>query len=328
MKLRRLTVLATIFALAVSYGHAQQTAQEKYDALAAKGIFAGIDSSAGLDQNMNRAQFARVAALILGLEGIGSTDIKEVTARPFSDIELGTWYTQEITAAHFGQVSVTPESVGSVIENQNGTSTLSAVVGTIKYVAPDGTTTTIDMGNGAIINANGAVDQVTTLQALIALESQNGTANNPNSLTAGLKTVVAQISARVSAGEFGEAGPAIIAAVVGTASKANPAAAASYAKTSIETVAASDKLSDTEKKSAATLVTNKAVAAVPASERTALTGEIGQTLVANSENLGMTANDVRNVTNTAGTATDNAPAPGPLPTAPVDLTVVAPVSPT
>ncbi|WEK54969.1 MAG: S-layer homology domain-containing protein [Candidatus Cohnella colombiensis] len=75
------------------------TAQEKYDALAAKGIFSGINGAAALDQNMTRAQFARVAALILGLEGIGATDTTVVTEKPFSDVELGTWYIEEIATA-------------------------------------------------------------------------------------------------------------------------------------------------------------------------------------------------------------------------------------
>jgi hypothetical protein len=75
------------------------TAQQKFDALAAKGIFAGIDGQAALDQNMNRAQFARVAALILGLDGIGNPDTRVVTEKPFSDVALGTWYSEEIAAA-------------------------------------------------------------------------------------------------------------------------------------------------------------------------------------------------------------------------------------
>jgi hypothetical protein len=75
------------------------TAQQKYDVLKAKGIFAGMtDGSAGLDQPMNRAQFARVAALILGLDGIGEPDTKKVTVKPFTDVELGLWYTEEVAA--------------------------------------------------------------------------------------------------------------------------------------------------------------------------------------------------------------------------------------
>lgn len=88
------------------------TTQQKYDTLAAKGIFAGINGEAALDQNMNRAQFARVAGLILGLEGIGTPDTKVVTEKPFSDVELGTWYVEEIAAA---------KEAGFMIGNGNGT---------------------------------------------------------------------------------------------------------------------------------------------------------------------------------------------------------------
>ncbi len=41
-------------------------AQQKFDLLKEQGISSGLaDGESGLDQNMNRAQFARVAALIL-----------------------------------------------------------------------------------------------------------------------------------------------------------------------------------------------------------------------------------------------------------------------
>lgn len=71
------------------------TAQQKFEALKAKGIFAGLqDGSAGLDQNMNRAQFAKVAALLYGLE--------VNTAPPsssFSDVPDGHWALGYIEAA-------------------------------------------------------------------------------------------------------------------------------------------------------------------------------------------------------------------------------------
>jgi len=84
----------------------EMTTQQKYEALAAKGIFAGINGEAALDKNMNRAQFARVAALILGLEGIGVPDTKVVTEKPFSDVELGTWYVEEIAAVKEAELFV------------------------------------------------------------------------------------------------------------------------------------------------------------------------------------------------------------------------------
>ncbi|MEX1028540.1 MAG: S-layer homology domain-containing protein [Paenibacillaceae bacterium] len=110
--LSMLLAIAMIFSMFSSLAFAADaptaptTAQEKYDALAAKGIFAGIDGEAALDQPMNRAQFARVAALILGLDGIGETDTKEVTVKPFSDVELGLWYTEEIAAAKEAKIFV------------------------------------------------------------------------------------------------------------------------------------------------------------------------------------------------------------------------------
>src|SRR5690606_33699952 len=93
---------------------AELTAQEKFEALKAEGIFTGVNDKgdAGLDQKMNRAQFARVAALILGLEGIGATDTKVVTEKPFDDVELGRWYTEEVAAA---------KEAGLMVGNGDGT---------------------------------------------------------------------------------------------------------------------------------------------------------------------------------------------------------------
>lgn len=75
------------------------TAQEKYDALKAKGIFAGLpDGAAGLDQNMTRAQFAKVAALILDLEGIGELGSNIDANRSFDDVPLSAWYVDYVGA--------------------------------------------------------------------------------------------------------------------------------------------------------------------------------------------------------------------------------------
>ncbi len=94
-----LLVIVLLFPAAGSAADNDLTAQQKFDALKEKGIFAGMaDGSAGLDRTMNRAQFARVSALILGLDGIGDPDTKVVTEKPFSDVELGMWYTEEIAA--------------------------------------------------------------------------------------------------------------------------------------------------------------------------------------------------------------------------------------
>lgn len=107
--------LSVLLSAAVAFGSfasltsaAELTAQEKFDALKAKGIFTGVNAAgdAGLDQTMNRAQFARVAALLLGLEGIGAPDTLKVTEKPFPDVDLGKWYTEEVAAVKAAKVLV------------------------------------------------------------------------------------------------------------------------------------------------------------------------------------------------------------------------------
>jgi hypothetical protein len=95
-----------MFASMASAAETELTAQQKYDALAAKGVFAGINGEAALDQDMTRAQFARVAALLTGLPGIGNPDTAVVTVAPFSDIKLGTWYIEEIDAVKTAEIFV------------------------------------------------------------------------------------------------------------------------------------------------------------------------------------------------------------------------------
>ena len=104
-----LLAIALVFSMIGSLAYAADdlTAQQKFDALKAKGIFAGLaDGSAGLDQNMNRAQFARVAALILGLDGIGLPDTKVVTEAPFDDTPLGAWYIEEVAAVKEAELMI------------------------------------------------------------------------------------------------------------------------------------------------------------------------------------------------------------------------------
>lgn len=89
-----------LFASAVSAAETTDlTPQQKFEELKAKGIFAGLaDGSAGLDQEMTRAQAARIIALLKGLEGIGDPDTRVVTEKPFPDVDLGKWYTEEVDA--------------------------------------------------------------------------------------------------------------------------------------------------------------------------------------------------------------------------------------
>ncbi len=103
-----------MFASVASAAEAELTAQQKFEALKAKGIFTGINEAgdAGLDQKMNRAQFARVAALILGLEGIGNPDTLKVTENPFPDVKKDAWYAEEVAAV---------KAAGLMVGNADGT---------------------------------------------------------------------------------------------------------------------------------------------------------------------------------------------------------------
>lgn len=100
------------FASAASAAESDLTTQQKYDALAAKGIFAGINGEAALDQKMTRAQFARILSLLLGLEGIGNPDTKVVTEKPFPDVAVDAWYAEEVAAA---------KEAGAMVGNADGT---------------------------------------------------------------------------------------------------------------------------------------------------------------------------------------------------------------
>jgi len=73
---------------------ADSTAEEKYQSLVEKGIFDGFpDGQAHLDQNMTRAQAAKIIALILGLdENAGAADI-------YKDLDEAKWAKGFIGAA-------------------------------------------------------------------------------------------------------------------------------------------------------------------------------------------------------------------------------------
>jgi len=99
------------------------TTEQKYQALKDKGIFSGVsDGQAGLDQSMSRAQFARVAALILGLEGTPVTN----TGNSFEDIDPSKYqnfdsasYLASITGANSGVFqptsTPTPEELALIV---------------------------------------------------------------------------------------------------------------------------------------------------------------------------------------------------------------------
>lgn len=94
MRLPTLIGLLVAGLLSISFAHAQDlTAQQKFDALAAKGIFAGQGGTqASQDQDMTRAEFARVAALLLGLDGVSTTP----TTVTFQDMSSGGWAAAEV----------------------------------------------------------------------------------------------------------------------------------------------------------------------------------------------------------------------------------------
>lgn len=79
--------------MCLSFAHGQElSAQDKFNALQAAGIFeAAGNGSADLDQAMNRAQFARVAALIMGLD----PQDKPPAGTAFTDVS-----TSELTAGY------------------------------------------------------------------------------------------------------------------------------------------------------------------------------------------------------------------------------------
>ncbi|GIQ70891.1 hypothetical protein XYCOK13_37150 [Xylanibacillus composti] len=84
-----LLAIAMVFSMFASVASAADdlTAQQKFDALKAKGIFSGMpDGSAGLDQDMTRAQFARVAGLVMGLDFSNPP-----ATASFSDVQPTHW---------------------------------------------------------------------------------------------------------------------------------------------------------------------------------------------------------------------------------------------
>lgn len=92
------TVLALTLMLPISVQAANEeddkTAQEKYEALVEAGIFEGFeDGSAALDENMTRAQAAKIAALLLGLEE------KPASSSVYKDLDGAGWAAGFIGAA-------------------------------------------------------------------------------------------------------------------------------------------------------------------------------------------------------------------------------------
>jgi len=97
-----LLAFALVFSMFSSLAFADNglTEQQKFEALKAAGIMAGVDEQGtpGLDQKLTRAQAARIVALLLGVEGIGNPDTRVVTEPPFNDVPLNHWAVEEIDA--------------------------------------------------------------------------------------------------------------------------------------------------------------------------------------------------------------------------------------
>jgi len=110
-----IVMVFSMFAGVASAADNGKTALEKYQELSEKGIFRGVDESGNpaLDQPMTRAMFARVAALILGLEGISPDgDTKIVAEAPFKDVNIGDWFVEEVAAV---------KEAGIMVGNPDGT---------------------------------------------------------------------------------------------------------------------------------------------------------------------------------------------------------------
>ncbi|WP_274654234.1 S-layer homology domain-containing protein [Paenibacillus humicola] len=107
--------------------------QGKFDALKAAGIFSGYpDGSAGLDKNMTRAEFAKVLALLEGLNTNSSTST-------YSDVASNHWAKGYISAVTDAGLM---NGLGGGKFGPNGTVTveqIAKVADIIEKISPDGT---------------------------------------------------------------------------------------------------------------------------------------------------------------------------------------------
>lgn len=89
------TMALSMFTSLASAASTAMTTEQRYEILEDQNIFTGFpNGDAGLDQNMTRAQFARVAALLLDL------DLNTPPAKAtFKDVPKGHWAFEEVEAA-------------------------------------------------------------------------------------------------------------------------------------------------------------------------------------------------------------------------------------
>ncbi len=95
-------------------------AEEKMKALIDAGIFSGGSDNPELSETMNRAQFAKIAALIMGLDS--GSDAKPNNGQSFSDIDFSNVY-----AIAMKEIGGSLDSDGLLIGNDSGITDLNAI---------------------------------------------------------------------------------------------------------------------------------------------------------------------------------------------------------
>jgi len=176
-----------MFATSAVAAEAELTLQQKFDALKEAGIFNGYppNGDPGFERDMTRAEFAKVAVLLLGEE-------QNAAANKFADVPAGHWAAGYIGAAsEAGLVNgvglnkfapngkVTAEQVAKILASAVGLEEASATVGGIQS----------DWAKGWVAAA---------VQAGLIPEQENWKANAKRSLlVSAAYTVHAQVSVKV-----------------------------------------------------------------------------------------------------------------------------------
>src|SRR5690606_8971220 len=117
-----LVAIAMVFSMFATMASAQTlTTEDKYEALKQAGIFEGFeDGSAGLDQEMTRAQFAKVLALTVDLGDQGS--------KSYSDVAASHWAAGYIAAVSDAGLM---EGIGNGKFDPNGDVTIEQLAATV-----------------------------------------------------------------------------------------------------------------------------------------------------------------------------------------------------
>ncbi len=277
--------------------------------------------------NTAGSQFITAANTGLQVSSFNSTPTAPQANRSLNGGPLSDVLTQVLafTDGIVGETTNKPVHAVSVSIDKDVT-TIAALAGKINYTAPDGTVTAIDISTGLIIAADGT-KTTKTLADIVAAEKAAGTADKPNSVTAGLSQAINQIAANVSKGDYGTAGSALLSAVVKTAATANPSATAAYTAVSVNAIAKSPALTQEQKQEGVSAVTQVALASATPDQIAA----IQQSVQSNAAALGLDANEAATLVAQAAQA-NNPSTNNPTPPAPsifppqVDTTVI-PISP-